>query len=143
MTLPSSGFISFAHLNAEIGNGSNAISMAWVKGNTVYGYADFGSIRGLTYFRAYSSNGNISRSAGSTVTNCATNCASQQNGYGFDFDGGQTNCIALAATNCNQCGTDHGAHLQANCNCACNCYVCNCHWNNCNCNCNCNDCSGG
>lgn len=114
------------------------MSLGWIKANSAFAYSNLNSIRGLTWFKAVSSQNSCTRTAGSTTTNCAANCSSQQNYSGYAFP--QSNCNAIASTNCNQCGYDHGTYLQANCNCNCNCWVCNCSYSNCNCNC---DCSNG
>lgn len=138
MTLPASGAISLSNVSAEIGGGpTGSVSLAWVRDSTYYAYKDLNSIHGLTWFRAYSSNGNVVRSPLVTTTNCAVNCDNQNNSSGYDGIGGWTNCNPTVNVNCNQCGVDHGAYLQGNCNCACNCHVCNCEYSNCNCNCAC------
>lgn len=145
MTLPASGEISIASVNTEVGAAATTSrGLDWVQSNTYYGFKDLNSIHSLAWFTAYSSVNSVSRGSTWTTTNCTTNCASQRNTQGYPTNLGQcyspsdnTNCTAIAASNCNQCGYSHGTYLQGNCNCACNCYVCNCNYNNCNCNCNC------
>lgn len=167
MTLPWSGPISLMSVNAEIGNGSGAMSLAWVRDHSYYAYRDLNSIHGLTWFQAVSSQNNVGRNTDQTVSNCGNNCGGRQHlnptqsaypydcrynpgghpewiGFdgraGYGGDGGLTDCNPFTSTNCDQCGYASGpAMLQKNCNCNCNCWNCNCYYTNCNCA-NCWDC---
>lgn len=143
MTLAATGALSLSNVNTEIGVAAGtARALSWVQTNTFYAYKNINSLHGLTWFNAVSSQNSITRTTAATTLNCAANCAGQWNPSNFDFVGGQTNCTAHYALNCNQCAYSHGTYLQANCNCNCNCAVCNCNYNNCNCDCaNCVTCN--
>ena len=149
MTLPASGALGFAQVNAEIGAAARTpMSLGWVRTNSYYAYHNLGSIHGLTWFAPLSSQNSITRTVNQTVTNCVNAVATVQ-GNPSHFRGILTNCVKRVVTNCDQCAYNHGTQLQANCNCNCNCSACNCNYTACapvvvNCNNNCNNtCYGG
>ena len=126
MTTPASGQISLLNVNQEIGNGTNQISLDWVRGNTKDGQNSLGGI----YSRAWYQKNNAGN-CNNGHCNCGGNCGNIQCGQ----------CYASQCINCVNC--DGRAWLQPNCNCACT-YNCNPNlWSyNCNCACAC-DCGGG
>lgn len=135
MPIPSSGPISFLDINAQIGNGSNPMSLAWVRDNTYFAKKDLASIRGYSWYAAQWSHGLSVRNDSAVTPNCATQCqCSQANPSAFNA--ALKNCTYTRPSNCNQC-TAERAYLQPNCNCNCNCANCQQNYNNCNCNCDC------
>ncbi len=118
MTLPGSGAISFANIDAEIANGTNSIDMNWVRTNTKDSVTNLGAL----YSRAWYQQNTAGNCNNGNCTATACNCS------------GNTQCAncSLSAINCTNCDTR--AWLQPNCNCACtyNCtLVANVLYNNC------------
>lgn len=121
MPTPASGTISLFNVNQEIGNGTNQISLDWVRGNTKDSQNSLGGI----YNRAWYQKNNAGNCNNGNC-NCGGNCGNIQCGQ----------CYASQCINCTNC--DGRAWLQVNCNCACT-YNCNANlWSyNCNCACAC------
>lgn len=140
MVTPASGAISLWNINAEIGNGSNAISLNWLRSNTKDGIKDLNSSRSRAWYQKTNA-GNCNNG------NCATNCncgfgqcvCAVPNNCGVEADCIGGNCYGNCAAcgfgtavcnncNCNNCtacynincaNCDARAWLQGNCNCAC------------------------
>lgn len=131
MPTPASGTIGLLNVNQEIGNGTNAISLDWVRNNTKDSASALASIYNRAWYQR-NVDGNCNNGNCTTNCDCVARCVIVQNCY---------NCSACTAVNCANC--DARAWLQTNCNCACtyNCNITGSFNTNCNCNCNC-DCGG-
>ncbi len=121
MTLPGSGAISFANIDAEIANGTNSIDMNWVRTNTKDSVTNLGALYNRAWYQSNNQGNCNNGNCASANCNCTGNI--------------QCNNCTLVAINCANCDTR--AWLQPNCNCACT-YNCTQSTNityNCNCTC--------
>jgi len=123
MTLPSSGTISVATINGEIGRPATYSSdlnflNSLIKYNRP-GQPNLAAFYGLTYFQS-----NAQGNCNNGNCNCSGNCGNIQ----------CQQCFASQCINCANC--DGSPLLQPNCNCACT-YNCNANISSYNCNCNC------
>lgn len=140
MTTPGSGAISLWNINQEIGNGSNAISLDWLRGNTKDGIKDLNSSRNRAWYQR-NVDGNCNNG------NCATNCncgfgqciCAVPGACGVEADCIGGNCYG----NCPACGFGTAVCNNCNCNNCTACYNINCAncdaraWMQGNCNCAC------
>lgn len=136
MTLPASGTISMASVNAEMGR-SGSTSLSFINDNVKAAYRNRYSLSSL-YSYAWFQKNNAQNCSNGNCGNCSMNCGDLQCRDCY-------NCYSFDCLNC-----DSRAWLQPNCNCMSNCigasgqpFQCNACGQvtyNCNCNCDCSNC---